>query len=182
MKCSEWKADVGLGLGSLLVPTRSLGTSRLNSTVLDSSVNHLPIEDWTPRIYLHCCGFRKSRETNRPVSPAFSHFAELFQNISLVVFRVFLERPIGMSRFPGSFAVFWEIVFPDFRFVWSIWGFFVDGGWWSVVGANFASIFWVLNLSSWRNMVGRLGMLCIPCCSTLSFRGVSQYSDMSWSN
>ena len=54
--------------------------------------------------------------------PAFSHFVDFFQNIYLVVFRVFLDRPIGMSRFPVSYAVFSEIFFPDFRFVWSMRG------------------------------------------------------------
>jgi hypothetical protein len=70
---------------------------------------------------------------------AFSHFAELFQNISLVVFRFFLERPIGKPRFPESFAVFSEIVFPDFRFVWSIVGvtlWMVGGAWWIVDGGE----------------------------------------------
>ena len=64
----------------------------------------------------------KSRVAKRPVFPAFSHFAELFQNVCLVVFRVFLDRPIGMSRFPGSYAFFSEIFFPDFRFVGNIRG------------------------------------------------------------
>jgi hypothetical protein len=81
-----------------------------------------------PCIFPFSMVFKKSRVTERLVFSAFSHFAELFQNISLVVFRVFLERPIGMSRFPESYAVFSEIVFPDFRFVWSMWGCLC--GWW----------------------------------------------------
>jgi hypothetical protein len=63
-----------------------------------------------------------------PFSRGFSNRREYFQNIYLGVFRVFLERPIGRPRFPESYAVFSEIFFPDFRFVWSLREFFVDGG------------------------------------------------------